>query len=166
MNGKRGLSQMIKICSAIGIIAMVASFLFRGHWFSLATQNQIDTFLSSPEQEIQIVELFPWSWEYVCSTGDYADIQTFKNAIGRSTTLREQLLWFWYGSGSENTDNLIFEDSTGRILIHQYYFLGKPAFHGYPAATRGRCIKRAEHVYVRKSPGNFGGVYSLEVLSK
>lgn len=167
MSEKRGLSlRFFKICGAIGIIALVASFLFRGHWFSLATQNQIDIFLSSPEQEIQIVELFPWPWEYVCSTGDYADIRIFENAIGRPATLREQVLWFWYGSNSENTDNLIFEDSTGHILIHQYYFLGKPAFHGYPAATRSRCVKRAEHVYVRKSPSNFGDAYSLEVLSK
>lgn len=155
-----------KICIAIGIIAVGAALLFRAHWFSSEAQTQIDAFLSSPEEEIQIIKLFPWPWEYVCSTGDYANMRAFKNALGRPITLGEQLLWFWYGSDSENTDNLIFEDSAGRIHIHQYDFLGKPSFHGYPSATRGRCVRRAEHVYVIKRPGNFGGVYSLDVLSK
>jgi len=169
MSRNRGLPVGYKICIAIGMIAMVTAFLFRGYWFSTAAQNQIDTFLSSPEQEIQIIKLFSWPWEYVCSTGDYADMRTFENAIGRPATLREQLLWFWYGVNFEKTDNLIFEDSTGRVFsIYQYHYFGELTFHKYPGATGSRCIKRAENVYVKKSqsPGNFRVADSLEVLSK
>lgn len=150
---------------ALIALILITLVLFRGYWFSKTAQNQIEGFLFSTRQEIELIKLFPWSWEYLCSTGDYADVDIFEKAMGRQISSKERLLWLWHGSNSEREDNFIFEDVSGQISIYVYNYSGKPHFHGDTTASRGRCIRRSENIFVEKTLGEFGGRLFVDRLT-
>lgn len=126
--------------------------------------EQLDSFLRSKNQKTVLTELFPWEWEVLCTTGDYASKKAFDDALGRKATFIEALNWYWYETSSEQIDNLIFFDRNGRIKIYQYDFSGRaPIYLHSKNASRPthNCFRNSKALLLQKSVGLYGGVSSL-----
>lgn len=160
------LTPLVLLTSLV-LLAFVALFKYYSSIEPSAAQQRIDIFMSSETQEIKLVDLFPWSWRYICFTGDYATIDSFKSAMGRPVSLSERFIWFLQGSGAENTDNLIFEDAEGVIVVYQYDFLAKPPFYLPTAmALRGKCVGRSDEVGIARRFSGSTKFGNLEIVNK
>lgn len=163
------LVPSIIVLVIVVFMAVYLSAQFSRQYSSGLVQEKINLFMKSDKQEIRLVELFPWEWEFMCTTGDYASRRAFETALGRNATAGDYLTWYWYGRwffGVENVDNFIFEKN-GKIDIYQYEFLHNPSF-GLPISvrSRGHCIQYSKTSIVRKiySKHNANVVDSLTVI--
>ncbi len=168
MARKRGLfifkAVVISIFAAIVII-----HIYRGSYFELPTQarERLDWFAASSKQEILLADLFPWPWDRLCHTGDYARQGDAERVLGRSLTLRESWTWFWYGTGvgsiyqlilgAEGVDNLIFLDAVGDMKIYQddnmrgfgrgYLSMNRSEMRYDESLKRTRCVSVGPYTY-------------------
>lgn len=101
MESKRAPS-IFKVLLISFIVAVVAINVYRVFFFELPTQahERLNWFEASTEQEILLADLFPWSWDRLCHTREYATRNDFKRALGRPLTFRESWIWFLYGTGA------------------------------------------------------------------
>lgn len=172
MINKLKLPYLILLIIVLVIVIFVTAYLspqFSRQYSSGLVQEKVDLFMKSDKQEIRLVELFPWEWEFMCTTGDYASRWAFETALGRDATVGDYLTWYWYGRwfmGVEGVDNFIFEKN-GEIDIYQYNFFGKqPLDLPKSVRSRGRCIQYSKTSIVRKIYSKYDAmaVRSLTVI--
>lgn len=161
------VGTLILVLVMVIFMTVYLSAHFSRQYSSGLVQEKVDLFMKSDKQEIRLVELFPWEWEFMCVTGDYASKYAFETALGRDATVGESLIWYWYGSWFmfvEGVDNLIFEHN-GRINIFQYNFFGKQPFYLHQTVvSKGKCVRNSKTIFVVKDVRESGVVTSLTVI--
>ena len=127
-------------------------------------QEKIELFMKSDKQEIRLAELFPWEWEFMCTTGDYASRRAFETALGRKATVGDYLTWYWHGRwfmGVEGVDNLIFEKG-GEVDIYQLNVFARPYIYlPQSVRSRGACVRYSKTILAVKDVGQYSHVDSV-----